>query len=512
MLVSGPVAQEKMAIWMISIIGASLKKLRDDAHDASLSPDGSQIVFRDAITEDIWTMGADGGQARLFLKPEAGYHQFYPLWFASGKRIAYAKYKLTNGEATIELESRDLNGGDPAVVVSNSRLSDFYWGPDGRLIYAVSEPQPNQYDSNLWELHFNAETGRPKGTPRRLTDWTGFYFTDPGMTADGKRFVFLDRKAQSDVYLAELASGGSEMKAPQRLTLDERMDWPGGWSLDGKTMFLYSDRNGNFDIFKQGVNDRNAEPIVTGSEEKWAPQVSPDGKWLLYMQWPKAVEARSTETNATAGAAGASGKLMRAALTGGPAEAVMEIKGRPGSSSSSDPSDTVAGFPSFRCPAHAGTSCVLAETDDKGIVFTAFDPLQGRKAELAKVPSTDTYLARWDLAPDGSRVAISTFDYKAGDVQLVPLNGATPQKVSAMPWTELGAVAWAADGKSLFLAPYSSRGSSIVRMDLNGGTKLLFKSSWDIFSLDPSPDGHYLAVGPIIYNSNAWTIASFPGK
>ena len=52
-------------------------------------------------------------------------------------------------------------------------------------------------------------------------------------------------------------------------------------------MFLYSDRNGNFDIYKQGVNERNAEPIVTGPEEKWAPQISPDGKWVLYMQWPR---------------------------------------------------------------------------------------------------------------------------------------------------------------------------------------------------------------------------------
>ena len=64
MLVSGPVAQEKQGIWVISVIGATLKKLRDDAYDASLSHDGSQIVFRDSITRDIWLMSADGGQAK----------------------------------------------------------------------------------------------------------------------------------------------------------------------------------------------------------------------------------------------------------------------------------------------------------------------------------------------------------------------------------------------------------------------------------------------------------------
>jgi Tol biopolymer transport system component len=503
LLVSGPVAQEKQAIWMISVIGATLKKLRDDAHQADLSPDGSQIVFLDAISHELWIMNADGGQARLLLKPEPGYHLFAPTWFAGGKRIAYVRYRVANGETTIVLESRDVKGEDPVALLSNPRLSDFFLGQNGRLIYAVSEPQPNQYDSNLWELWFDPQTGSPKGTSRRLTDWTGFYFVDPELTADEKRFVFLDRKGQSDVYIAELTNGGTELKTPQRLTLDERLDWPGGWSLDGKTVFLYSDRNGSFDIYKQGVDERNADTIVSGPEEKWAPQITPDGKWVLYMQWPKG----GTDP------AAASGKLMRVPLSGGPPEVVMDIKGRPDSSSSSSPQDTVGGYPSFRCPTHASTSCVLAEGEDNGkqIVFSSFDPAQGRKAELVKIPSNPD-LTGWDLSPDGSRVAISVFDYKAADVRIIPLAGGPPQKFSVMPWTELAAVAWAADGKSLFLASYSSRGTSIVRSDLGGATKLMLKSSWDIFSLDPSPDGHYLGFGPVIYNANAWTIPSFPEK
>ena len=501
MLVSGPVAQEKQGIWVISVIGATLKKLRDDAHDASLSRDGSQIVFRDAITQDIGLMSADGGRARVLIKHDPGYYFAAPTWFANGKRIVYVKYRIADGQATVVLESRDLQGGTPTLLLSNPRLSDFSWDQDGRLIYAVREPPPNHADSNLWELRYDKETGAPKGTPRRLTDWTGFFFANPELTADGNRFVFLNRRAQSDVYLGELAGGGNEMKAPRRLTLDDRIDWPGGWSLDGKTVFFYSDRNGSFDIFKQGLNDRNAEPVVAGNEEKWAPQTSPDGKWVLYMQWPKAAE----------GAPVPPGKLMRSPLGGGPSEAVMDIKGKPWITYGSEPTDTVGSYPSFRCPMHASTTCVLAEADDKQIVFTAFDSMQGRKAELVKVPANSD-LTHWDLSPDGSRVVLAVFDYKAGDIQTIPLAGGAPRKLSAMPWAQLVAVAWAADGKGLFLASYSSRGTSIVRMDFTGGSKLLFKPSWDIFSLAPSPDGRYLAFGPVVTNANAWTIASFPRK
>ncbi len=243
---------------MISVIGATLKKLRDDAYDASMSHDGAQIVFRDSITRDIWLMSADGGQAKVLIKPDEGYHLFAPTWFPNDKRILYAKFRIANGETTVALESRDLKGNDPVVLLSNRHLTDFCWGQSGRLIYALREPPPNQYDSNLWELRLDELTGKPKGTPRRLTDWTGFYFGSPELTADGNRFVFLNGRGQSDVYLGELTNGGRELKTPQRLTLDERVDWPGGWSADSKTVFLYSDRNGDFDIYKQGVNQRNA--------------------------------------------------------------------------------------------------------------------------------------------------------------------------------------------------------------------------------------------------------------
>lgn len=500
LLVSGPVAQEKQAIWMISVIGASLKKLRDDGYDASLSHDGSQIVFRDAITRDIWVMNADGGGARMLFKPDEGWHFYSPTWFPNGKRIAYVKYRTTNGETAISLENRDLTGGSPITLLANPNATDFCWGQKGRLIYAVRENPPNSYDSNLWELKYDEETGKPKGSPRRLTDWTGFYFGNPELTADGSHFVFLNGRAQSDVYLAELADGGNELKNPQRLTLDERVDWPGGWSSDSKTVFLYSDRAGNLDIYKQGVNDHNADPMVTSPEEKWAPQASPDGKWVLYMQWP----------HSASGVAATSGKLMRSPMAGGPPESVTDIKGHPAVFAGNDPTNTVGGFPSFRCALHAAT-CVLAEADEKQIVFSAFDLVQGRKAELAKL-AVESGLAGWDLSPDGARIAISLFDYKAGNVEIVPLSGGGTQKLSAMPWTELVAVAWAADGKSLFLASSSSRGTAVVHTDLNGKSKLLLKPRWDIFSLMPSPDGRSLAFGPLINNANAWTIPSFPQK
>jgi Tol biopolymer transport system component len=264
-------------------------------------------------------------------------------------------------------------------------------------------------------------------------------------------------------------------------------------------MFLYSDRKGNFDIYKQGPDDRDAEPILTGPEEKRAPQISPDGRWLLYMQWPRAA----------GGAPPGFGKLMRIPVAGGPPEAVMDFTGYSGLGVMS-PASTIGGYPSFRCVPRGGSSCVLAEMRDRNIVFTAFDPLQGRTKELVRI-SKNSDTRSWDLSPDGSQVALPVFDFKAGDVRILSLEGGTHRTLSAMPWTQLISIAWAADGRSLFLASSSSRGTSLVRMDSVGKTKLLLAPpGWDIKALSPSPDGHYLALGPIVSNFNAWTIASFP--
>ena len=485
---------------MISVIGTSLKKLRDDAHDAVLSPDGSQIAFTDADRTSIWVMGVDGSQARPAIKADPDFAFYGPTWFANGKRLFYVKVRISRGGSEFALESRNLQGGDPVVLLDKTKFVDFTLAEPGRMVYSQTEPPPNQTDSNLWDLRYDLETGKLQGTPRQLTQWTGFSFISLSMTTDGKHFVFLNDRAQTAVYFGELAAGGDELKTPQRLTLNENFNWPGGWSSDSKSLLFYSNysnRERSFNIYQQGIADRTPQTIASGPDDKWAPQISPDGKWILYLQWAKAADGSLL-----------SGKLMRTPIAGGAPESVMDVQGHPNVTDYAG--TTVAGFPSFRCP-HTGSDCVVAERRESDIVFSSFDPGKGSKAEIAKVPFHKTRTS-WDLSPDGKRIAVSEFSYQKADLSIVPLDGGAPQTLSAMPWTELTAVAWATDGKSLFLASFSSRGTAIVHFDFAGHSKLLFKPNWHIVTLEPSPDGKYLAFGPVISNSNAWTMGSFPAK
>jgi hypothetical protein len=492
------VAEEKLGIWVISVVGATLKKVRDDGRGAAFSPDGSQIVFVDGSTRQPWIMNADGSNPRLFAKLEGGFIAFSPNFFPYGKRIAYIKYRHNADRTELVLESRDLKGEDPVVLFASPQIADFIFAQPGRIILNQNELPPNQYDSNLWEIHFDPESGKPKGGPRRLTDWTGFSFSNPRMTADHQRLVFMRDHAQSDVYIGDLSKGKDF--SPQRLTLNDRLDWPTGW-LNPKTVLFYSDRSGTFDVYKQAVDQHDAESVVAGPDDKWGPQVTPDGKWLLFLQWAKSAPGSTPPP----------GKLMRVPVGGGPAETVFEVKGHPPNEAGFILA-TVGGYPSFACPKHGQGSCILAEDVEKNVVFTSFDATQGRQKEVSRV-KTDPDFVAWDLSPEGDRIAASTFDYKVADVQVLPVAGGEAHKLSALPWKELTTISWAADGKSLLTVSTASRGDSLLRVDLASHPQLVFKwPSVQVASLSPSPDGHYVAIGAAIDDSNAWMIDAFPEK
>ena len=495
---SGPVAQEKQGIYVISIIGASLKKIRDDAHDAHLSPDGSQIVFTSVDNDAISIMNADGSGAHQFLKADEGTRFYGPTFICDGKRVAYLRISSPGGQTKQIAESRSLQGDDPVVLLDDPDLIDATFNQAARFIYSDSEPIPHERDSNLWELDYDKQTGRPKGTPVRLTDWTGFTFLYPSISNDGKHFAFLNQRDQSAVFLGELAANGDELKNPQRLTLNDKYNWATGWMPDSQGVLFYSNVNGNFDIYKQGFAERTPQAVVTGGHQKWAPQLSPDGKWIVYLQFARTAGKRAMD----------SGKLMRVATTGGAPEFVMDVTVmRP--ARQPDALSTVAGLPSFHCPKNPGALCVVAERKDQEIVFSSFDPMQGRKAEITHVPFRR---GNWDISPDGTRLAVAQFSYTKGEINIIPLNGGARQTITAGPWAEITNLAWAADGKSLFLNSFSSRGTAIVHLGLDGHAKLLYKQGWEIFSLSVSPDGKYLSFGPDIYDSNAWTVGSFPAK
>jgi len=237
-----------VSAWVFSVLGGPPRKIRDAASPWAISPDGALIAFGTGNGffryREIWLMGPEGEEPRRLVSGSEDDCFYWAAWSPTGQRIAYERFHRTPNKMECSIESRDLKGGQPTLMLSDPGLCDFvegfHWFPDGRFIYSMLEPPPNENDRNLWEIRVDTRTGQAVSKPKRITNWTGVYLMGFGMTQDGKQMAVTKRSDETDVYVGELEASGHGLKQPRRLTLDEHNDYPGGWMPDNKTVLFWA--------------------------------------------------------------------------------------------------------------------------------------------------------------------------------------------------------------------------------------------------------------------------------
>lgn len=240
-------------------------------------------------------------------------------------------------------------------------------------------------------------------------------------------------------------------------------------------MLFSSNRRGTWDIFKQDIEQQNAEVIVAEPGSQWYPISSPEGKWILY---------------------GSGSTLMRVPVSGGPSEKVLEVKGSA----------------IFRCSSPPSAVCILGElAEEKNqYVFSTFDPIQGRGNELARTKAKPPF-NNWDLSPDGTQVAmVHNDDYR---IRIITLLSGEEREVYVKEWSGFEYISWAADGKGFYVNGHYARGIShpaLLYVDLKGRAKVLRQNphEWHIMPV-LSPDGRYLAFSTMPFHGNVWMIEGF---
>src|SRR5208283_3748030 len=316
---------------------------------------------------EVWLMGPQGEEPRRFVSGSEEDGFFWAAWSPDGQRIAYGRYHRMPDRLECSIETRDLKGGQPTLVLSDPRLCDlgnikFLWFPSGRFVYILGEAErvrQGRGDVNLWEVRVDNKTGRPVSKPRRITNWAETDLVGFGGTSDGTQLAVTRLTLQSHVDVGELEAGGGRLKNPHRLTLEESSDFPSRWMPDGKAVLFTSNRSGTSGIYKQGLDQTAAQPVVTGSDYKDWPVVSPDGSWILYLSW--ALEYTEAA------------RIMRVPTSGGPPQLVLE-----GRRSIYHPA----------CARSPATLCAFSEEspDRKQLIFSAFEPSQEQRwQELTRV-------------------------------------------------------------------------------------------------------------------------------
>ena len=475
---SGWLVSRDASIWASSVLAGTPHKLRDDAVAYSFSPDGSKIAFGTNPGEfgnrEVWTMDPSGEQAKKLYEAEPGSGFAVFGWFPFGPRVGYIKTDKTGDSGM----SRDLRGGPATMIFPPSemkKMNDMTGLPDGRLIHTLPEPD-RLNECNYWEMRLNTDTGKPiAGTTKRLTNWTDSCMFSSTATTDGKRMAFVKQTLHFTGYLTDLLAAGTRIENTRHFTLTNSEDFPADWTADSTAVILLSNRTGQFGIYKQQLNQETAELIVTGKAGFGNPRVSPDGKWILY---------RRDKNESTM-------EIMRMPITGGAPQVIFEA--RPWSF-----------LMRARSPA---TLCAIAEqtANRKQMVISAFDPMQGRGQELKRF-DIDPVTAFWnmDLSPDGTRIA--AIRDPRGPIFILSLRGEPTREVRPRGWQNLLSVAWAADGKGLFVFDGPSGKAVLLHMDLEGNAQVLWRSNGDAGGSGPlpSPDGRHLALLDSVTESNVW--------
>ena len=509
---------ERPSIWTVSVMGGLPRKLRDDTLAYTVSRDGAWVAFGANLGRlyyrELWLMTPEGGEARKLYEVDEDSAIGGAEWSPDGQRLAYPRWhQPIGGKFEWHFESRDLKGGPPITIASDldlTDITDWSWVPDGRILYTVPDYSDSRENTcNFWQTRTDARKGEPLEKPKRLTNWSGFCIDSPSATADGKKLAFRRTTVQSSVYLADLQTNGVRITAPRRLTLNEGRDFPAAWTADSKAVVFVSNRNGQWQIFRQSHDKEVAEPIIKASDTEaerteagefnpTIPRISPDGAWILYM------------VRRTVSGFSPSAELMRVPVAGGPPQLVLTSS--PGI------------IHSFRCARSPSALCVMAEraTDRKQLVFTAFDPVKGGGRELTRFGTSSTPDAEyaWDLSPDGTRIAI--LRRSEATIHILSLSHQTSEEVTGKRLSSLETVDWAANGRGLFVSSVREGGSALLHLDLKGDSHPLWESKGTVEPgilafvggpsvpwVVPSPDGRHLAICVWSLNANIWMMENF---
>jgi hypothetical protein len=479
-------------VWTIFINGEQPSLLRTQAREATPSPDGTRIAFISQDRSAIWTMGTRGEEPKRIVAGSAA--DTFPLvfWSPDGRRVAFQLRHYSPGRPHLKrafdpfhersYQSVEVATGRVTATVPDIWINSASALPDGRILFMRWDPPGSPAPPKLWEVKTDLATGAFLGAPRKITNSVlqhAPHVYGMSATADGRLVTVLNQFDQNAVFVGDFHQAPPRIANIRRLTLDDRANYPHGWTRDGRSVLFESLRNATWDLFKQEVDQRTPVIVVATPLDEVLPQMEPDGHWVLYSACLTGVKPASC-------------KLMRAPVDGGTPEEVP-IGG---------PLDE------FRCALGAGKRCVLRITaQNEYRAFYDLDPIRGKGRELARTRWLPGFLGDWDISPDGTQVAIPNHDSRDARIRIVSLERGTEasreSELVLAGLTDLRGLVWAADGTGWFVSVDTTVGNRLLYVWRDGR----FRSLGDIQGWAvPSPDRRRVAFLDRIVATNAWLI------
>jgi serine/threonine protein kinase len=487
--------QVPSVMWLFSVSGGAKRVPADGADPWGVSPDGKYVALTENHDREIWIASTDQAARKKLVYADPSSRFRAVQWSPDGQSLAFVRNTVVSGRNISQIEIVSGAGGQSRAVLSGAATQelgdldegyqDMKWLPDGRLIYVGGEPDIHGVSCNLWSL--KVDSSGVASSPERITNWAGFCINNLTVTADGKKLDLIRSSQVANMFVADFDGAAKRLTTPRKLATSDDLSYPIAWDSDGKELFVESNRDGSWGIYRQHVDDGGVKTLVAGlSKSPFTPTISPDQKWLLYPD-----EANSA-LNGTY-------DLVRVPIAGGPRQEAFKVR-----------------FGDLQCGQRSGASCVIAERSPGSgvLVFTDADAVTGRGQHLTYLRDPSARELEWALAPDASRVALfAQFD---SSIRILRLSDQSSYEIKAhnmnsLDATHLRTLTWASDAHGFFASTTTQDRARLAYIDLHGNVTFLWeaKGGNTLLRATPSPDGRKLAIQTVTQAANLWMIENF---
>jgi Tol biopolymer transport system component/DNA-binding winged helix-turn-helix (wHTH) protein len=456
------------------LIGGTLgPAIQTDVGEAVVSPDDATFAYTSRTGEHLYVQQFGDVEPRLLITADQGEAFRNLSWTGKGKLVV-GRVRFGGSSYTVSIDLVNTETRAVARLVSDARLSSGFALPDGSLLFSTVD----SVGSEILAADIDLARGRLRSSPRSITRSSETAVYAVTASKDGRKIVYLQGPFQADVYTAAMdRMPRPHLQHPLRLTLEDSNDFPTAWSHEGDAIVFHSDRRGSWEIFVQKIGQSEAKVIVTGPDDYKGARFTSDGKWLLFVAYPRSGKSGSPAmTKLRATGANLHVQIIRMPASGGPRQTLM----------------TGVAL-SFRCPSGRMAYCVVCEPGlTGGLTFSELDPESGQITRRRTVPGSSP--AYWDVSPDAREVAIALSRGRDGLIQRIDLRSGSSRDVIVKGQPVLQSMDWNPDGNGWFVSSRWTHGADLLYVDPQGSHTTLRHQpvGFETWAL-PDADGHRLA-------------------
>ncbi|MGE5126396.1 MAG: biopolymer transporter TolR [Betaproteobacteria bacterium] len=239
------------------------------------APD-SFVPYRDYIGSRLEILDVQSGDRQLVYASQEPFEA--PNWTTDGKALVYNTSGRSEGRGRLvrfDLATRQGTVIDTGFAVRNN--NDHVLSRDGARL-AISDQSQGDGQSRVYTLPASG------GVPQRITPLAPSYMH--GWSPDGRFLVYTGgRNGEFDVYRMSADGQGAETNLTRHPGLDDGPEF----SPDGKYVYFNSVRSGTMQIWRMKPDGSDQEQVTGDEYNNWFPHLSPDGKWIAFITFPKEV-------------------------------------------------------------------------------------------------------------------------------------------------------------------------------------------------------------------------------